>query len=218
MAAALVSEAFIDGEEEEQGEALPLPIGYRFVPGDHELILEYLMNKIMGFQLPTNIIKDIDFYDFDPHEFPTSDFKHGMKKNAAYYFTQTQQKYSKTDRIRRTSRYGYWKACGKERKINRGSGIVGFKKIFVFYWNNEVNWIKNKKSSWVMHEFRVNPSIAPTDQALDDSIKAKMQRCVICKIENKDWSREWPAESAANELKKLRKGQACNLKIDILNN
>ncbi|XVF06901.1 hypothetical protein REPUB_Repub06bG0091100 [Reevesia pubescens] len=169
MAAAFVSESFSGdeekGEEEGQaGELLPLPIRYRFAPHDHELILKYLMNKIMGFQLPANIIKDIDFYDLDPHEFPTSDFKHGMKKTEAYYFTQTQQRYSKTERTKRSSKTGYWKACGKEMEINGGGRIVEFKKIFVFYWKNQINGTE-KKSSWVMHEFRVNPSIVPTDQA-----------------------------------------------------
>ncbi|XWS58754.1 hypothetical protein CRYUN_Cryun08bG0061100 [Craigia yunnanensis] len=198
MAAAFVLESFSGDEEkrgeDEQGELLPLPIGYRFVPHDHELILEYLMNKIMGFQLPSNIIKDIDFYDLDPHEFPTKkanclrdlgDFKYGITKNEAYYFTQTQQRYSKTERTKRSSKSGCWKACGKEREINCGGRTVGFKTIFVFYWRNELNGI-GKKSSWVMHEFRVNPRNVPTDQALDDSIKAKIQRCVICRLQIKD--------------------------------
>ncbi|XVF56531.1 hypothetical protein PTKIN_Ptkin06aG0128600 [Pterospermum kingtungense] len=157
---------------------LPIPLGYRFIPYDHELILKYLMIKIMGLELPCDIIKDIDFYDLDPQDFPTSDFKNGVRKNEAYYFTQT--KSTKT-----CSKSGYWKACGKEREIKDGTVIVGFKTKFVFYLRNKVNGIE-KQSSWVMHELRVNPDIVPTDQAQDDNIKTKIQHCVICRIKNKD--------------------------------
>lgn len=50
-----------DGE----GGYLPfyVPPGHRFVPTDCELVEHYLLNKILGRQLPCNIIKYIDSLD-----------------------------------------------------------------------------------------------------------------------------------------------------------
>ncbi|XVE62258.1 hypothetical protein DITRI_Ditri06bG0103800 [Diplodiscus trichospermus] len=43
-----------------------LPAGYRFFPSDDEMILDFLLNKIMGYELPLDIISQIDLYTSDP--------------------------------------------------------------------------------------------------------------------------------------------------------
>lgn len=52
---------------------------------------------------------------------------------------------------------GYWKATGADREIKSRSNndTVGYRKALVFY---EGKAPKGKKTSWIMHEFRVlNP-------------------------------------------------------------
>lgn len=56
------------------GEELNLPTGYRFWPEENELISHYLTNKLLGRPLSANIIKDIDLYEYDPHQLPIGEF------------------------------------------------------------------------------------------------------------------------------------------------
>lgn len=44
------------------------PIGYRFCPHDHELLIHYLKNKIFNLSLPHNNIKDVHLYHHNPKE------------------------------------------------------------------------------------------------------------------------------------------------------
>ncbi|XWS65086.1 hypothetical protein CRYUN_Cryun05aG0060600 [Craigia yunnanensis] len=45
---------------------LGLAPGYRFSPSDDQLIMDYLMNKNMGYKLPADIINEVDLYAYDP--------------------------------------------------------------------------------------------------------------------------------------------------------
>uniref|UniRef100_A0A2C9WHA2 NAC domain-containing protein n=1 Tax=Manihot esculenta TaxID=3983 RepID=A0A2C9WHA2_MANES len=49
---------------------LKLACGYRFSPHDSELIVHYLLRKILGQQLPVNIIPEIDLYQYDADQLP----------------------------------------------------------------------------------------------------------------------------------------------------
>lgn len=60
------------GSNYQDDEEYNLPLGYRFSPRGNELITHYLIKKISGQQLPTNIIREIDLYAFDPHQLPIS--------------------------------------------------------------------------------------------------------------------------------------------------
>ena len=55
------------------GEKLGLT-GYKFRPSDDVLLMDYLMNKIMGYELPVDLIEEIDLYAYDAHELPMSNF------------------------------------------------------------------------------------------------------------------------------------------------
>lgn len=56
------------GKKEEE---LKLPTGYRFSPDDDELVLFYLVNKILGRTQPiTDVIKEIDLFEHDPDQLP----------------------------------------------------------------------------------------------------------------------------------------------------
>ena len=42
---------------------LEMPVGYRFVPTDEELVKYYLANKVLYKPLPVKIIREIDAHD-----------------------------------------------------------------------------------------------------------------------------------------------------------
>ncbi|XVE62255.1 hypothetical protein DITRI_Ditri06bG0103500 [Diplodiscus trichospermus] len=48
-----------------------LPASYRFFPSDDEMILDFFLNKIMGYEL-LDIISLIDLYCYDPPLLPKS--------------------------------------------------------------------------------------------------------------------------------------------------
>ncbi|KAK4841824.1 hypothetical protein QYF36_011043 [Acer negundo] len=154
-----------------------LPVGYRFDPPERDLILNYLINKILNRPLPSNAIKDIHFYDFDPDQLPISEFSSYCKSNLAYFFTQVVQG-------RRTTKSGgHWKASGSDEPVwSKDDKIVGFKKSFVFYTGEE-------KSNWIMHEYRDNPELILVDES-NKPLKSKIDSFVICKILYKDLSKK----------------------------
>ncbi|TXG56605.1 hypothetical protein EZV62_017918 [Acer yangbiense] len=149
-----------------------LPVGFRFRPPERDLILNYLINKILNRSLPSNAIKDIHFYDFDPDQLPISEFSVYCKENQAYFFTQVVQG------GRRTTKSGHWKASDFEEEpvLFKDGKTVGFKKKFVFYSGDQ-------KTYWTMREYRVNPDLIPSN-APNEMIDSY----VICKIKYKDTS------------------------------
>ncbi|XP_050374397.1 NAC domain-containing protein 41-like [Argentina anserina] len=167
-------------------EELNLPKGYRFSPDDDELVLFYLFNKILGRPIPlTDVIKELDLYEHDPDQIPRGDYRHGTKGNEAYYFTNVEQIYSSEGKgTKRTTKGGYWKVTTEREQVTYGDDkvVVGFKTSMLF---NKGHVPRRKLSSFVMHEYRVNPSIVPVG-VLNDSIRAKIERFVVCKIVNKD--------------------------------
>ncbi|KAL6190131.1 hypothetical protein ACLB2K_036530 [Fragaria x ananassa] len=165
-----------------------LPPGYRFSPVDDELVLFYLFNKILGRNIPlTDVVKEIDLYEHDPDQLPQGDYRHGTKRCEAYYFTNVEQVYSRQGKVtKRTTKGGYWKVTSEGKKVTYGDDeiVVGFKTSMLFN-KGHVPAPRGTISSFIMHEYRVNPSIVPVD-VLNGSIRAKIERFVVCKIVNKE--------------------------------
>ncbi|KAK4842251.1 hypothetical protein QYF36_018466 [Acer negundo] len=150
-----------------------LPVGFRFGPPERDLILNYLINKILNRPLPSNAIKDIHFFDFDPDQLPISKFSGYCKENQAYFFT-----HQVVQGGRRTTKSGHWKASDSEEEpvLFKDGKTVGFKKKFVFYSGDQ-------KTYWTMREYRVNQDLIPAN-APNEMIDSY----VICKIKYKDTS------------------------------
>ncbi|KAH7548574.1 hypothetical protein JRO89_XS14G0170100 [Xanthoceras sorbifolium] len=163
-------------EDHEEEEELVLPLGYRFSPRNHELVLHYLVKKILG------------------------EFKYG-KPNEAYFFSQIDQRHAKGGLIRRTTKSGYWKATGRETNIFYKKKLVGFKRIFIFHFGKAPT---GKKTPWIMHEFRVNPTLIPAaNNALDNAIRTKVESYVVCKIHYKELVEN--KKSSKPKTKKIQK-------------
>ncbi|KAH7842094.1 hypothetical protein Vadar_001431 [Vaccinium darrowii] len=154
------------------------PPGYRFCPTDQELVVEYLMKKVLGKPLPLNRIMDVNFYSYSPQEL--SEMYELKREEEWYFFTSRNKKYPKGNRPNRAAGNGYWKASGADINIlSCDSGhILGYKKPLVFCEGPAKSGIK---TDWKMQEYRLDkhdtPSTSrgtPGDMKLDD--------WVLCKI------------------------------------
>lgn len=128
------------------------PVGYRFVPEEYELIVDYLQKKEENRALPPNKISEVNVYRFNPEELAEK-FKEYGEDGRYYFFTPRDKKYRNGDRPNRAAGDGYWKATGSKSPVylKHDAALVGYKSTLVFYRGKPP---KGAKTDWIMHEFR----------------------------------------------------------------
>ncbi|KAK6940084.1 NAC domain [Dillenia turbinata] len=142
----------------------PWPPGFRFHPTDEELILYYLKRKICGRRLKLDIIAETDVYKWTPEELPgQSELKTGDRQ--WFFFSPRDRKYPNGARSNRATKYGYWKATGKDRKISCNSRAVGVKKTLVYYKGRAPH---GERTDWVMHEYTLDEDELKRCQNIQD--------------------------------------------------
>ncbi|XP_057251660.1 NAC transcription factor 47-like [Beta vulgaris subsp. vulgaris] len=149
-------------------------LGYRFNPLNQELILGYLLRKIKGLSLPTNLMHEVDIYLHTPEHLTVNYEPQGDK--IWYFFTPRVKRYKKGSRPNRSAEDGYWKATRVEKTIKTNDDQeIGFKKTLVYYRGNNAS--DGVKTNWIMHEFRINgPSLlGPSLKWKRDMYLASMQ-------------------------------------------
>ncbi|KAK1577213.1 hypothetical protein Q3G72_019841 [Acer saccharum] len=172
-------------------EELQLPPGYRFVPSDSELIVDYLMKKLMNRRLLPNIIIDTNIYKYNPWDLAGMHESQGS--NQWYFFTSRDRKYPKGIRPNRAAGDGYWKATGAEKKIyNDNHKVVGTKNSLVFCKGKPP---KGDKTPWLMHEYLVHSATQSKCNATSSSNNMRLNDWVLCKIYKK------PTKSNVNHYK-----------------
>ncbi|KAG0467450.1 hypothetical protein HPP92_019030 [Vanilla planifolia] len=131
-------------------EQLYLPPGFRFHPTDEEIILHYLLEKIVDRNFSCFAISEANFNYSEPWELPS---KAKMGENEWYFFCQKDRKYPTGMRTNRATEAGYWKATGKDKEILERQGVlIGMKKTLVFYQGRAP---RGQKTNWIMNEYRL---------------------------------------------------------------
>ncbi|KAL6645304.1 hypothetical protein ACP70R_016912 [Stipagrostis hirtigluma subsp. patula] len=149
-----------------------LPPGFRFHPSDQELVCYYLRAKVANQHSSPELIVssppptaattmvEVDLHACEPWELPEAA---KLSDDEWYFFSFRDRKYATGSRKNRATKIGYWKATGKDKVIHEpgmeeGTMVIGMRKTLVFYLGRAPN---GRKSSWVMHEFRLNMPGSP---------------------------------------------------------
>ncbi|XP_038719750.1 NAC domain-containing protein 86-like [Tripterygium wilfordii] len=142
-----------------------LPPGFRFHPTDEELVAYYLKRKINGHRIELEVIAEVDLYKCEPWDLPGKALL-PSKDLEWYFFSPRDRKYPNGSRTNRATQAGYWKATGKDRKVNSQMRAVGMKKTLVYYRGRAPH---GTRTGWVMHEYRLDERECETPSGLQDA-------------------------------------------------
>ncbi|KAJ0451035.1 putative transcription factor NAM family [Helianthus annuus] len=162
---------------------LELP-GFRFHPTEEELLEFYLKKMVLGKYTCFEVIGFLNIYLYDPWILPEMS-KIGERE--WYFFVPRNKKLGNGGRPNRTTKNGFWKATGSDRKIFSLSDTnkhLGLKKTLVFYQGRAPG---GQKTDWVMSEYRL-PDSCPLSKDI-----------VLCKIYRKATSIKVLEQRAAME-------------------
>ncbi|KAL2942825.1 NAC domain-containing protein 45 [Bienertia sinuspersici] len=164
-----------------------LPPGFRFHPTDEELVAYYLKRKINGRKIDLEVIAEVDLYKCEPWDLPIiwgvdcGIYIYILKMVLCdvagrsllpskdlewYFFSPRDRKYPNGSRTNRATKAGYWKATGKDRKVNSQLRAVGMKKTLVYYRGRAPH---GHRTDWVMHEYRLDERECEVVSGLQDA-------------------------------------------------
>ncbi|XP_042397459.1 NAC domain-containing protein 86-like [Zingiber officinale] len=151
---------------------MSLPPGFRFHPTDEELIVYYLKRKINGRRIELEIIPEVDLYKCEPWQLPEKSFL-PSKDLEWYFFSPRDRKYPNGSRTNRATQAGYWKATGKDRKVNSQRRAVGMKKTLVYYRGRAPH---GSRTDWIMHEYRLD------DMECENAAAGLQDAYALCRV------------------------------------
>ncbi|KAL0334119.1 UNVERIFIED_CONTAM: NAC domain-containing protein 45 [Sesamum angustifolium] len=184
-------DAFVREEEQYPSpsrSAMNLPIGYRFLPTDEELIVHYLKSVQSAAVLqqhshcqPVSIHSRKSMKQKLFVGSPTDVLGGDDEEKEWYLFSPRKRISSGGTRVDRTTPYGYWKASTGDKPINHNGEVVGYRNTLV-YCKCKSPAGTVKKTNWIMHEYRLKDLPKLVDAA--ENINRLSDEIVLCRIHN----------------------------------
>ncbi|KAH9648240.1 NAC transcription factor 32 [Citrus sinensis] len=174
----------------------------RFCPTDEELVTLYLKNLVLDQPLPTNNFIIDDVHVLGP-QYLSAIFQKQEEK-IMYFFTWPSYIGNCRSRV---AGNGYWKDTeGDDIKIGTKENPIGYKKTLIYYqfegnysgegarmppfyqFQGNYNHSKDaKKTSWIMHEYRINDQHnLPLACTQNEAYLIKNNKWLLCKIYNQE--------------------------------
>jgi hypothetical protein len=176
---------------------LSLPLGFRFVPTDGEIIVHYLTRKNFSIPLPSPAVSDFNVFKTHPQFLP------GDLKEKRYFFSLRKVSNGFRGRIIvNCSNFEFWKDVGKDKIIfmpGSSNHVIGKKKTFVLYESE-------RRTEWMMDQYSM---------LMCQSIPNSLQRCMV---EVGDWvvsriyekKMKWKNKGVKSEIKGKIRGSSVN--------
>lgn len=177
-----------------------LPRGFNFVPDDRELVLGYLLLKVLGEPLHgmESHMKDIP-YDEIYRSAPSQDIlnSYGVRSycgNKAWFFFTKKSEIGDTTfgRVRETAdKSGHWRVESSQEPIqDRDTSICAYKCKLQFQRHPRVGELKDIRTDWILEEYQIAESFLSPDIAKQNVYGlGKISRLIIEKSEHEDVSR-----------------------------
>ncbi|KAL6007534.1 hypothetical protein ACLOJK_033032 [Asimina triloba] len=149
-----------------------LPVGFRFLPTDAELIEYYLKGKNLGFHFPDTPIHDCYIYDFNPEDLIGM---YGMgEKQDMYFFSEREPVTACGLRPNRTAVGGHWRSNRSYEVRDNEDRIIGVRMSLKFF--------KGKKEStdWLMDEYKLPEG----DEAMTSTREKKRRKMTMAENQN----------------------------------
>ena len=123
-----------------------------FAPTDEELVCYYLARKIMGKELPPDVVKECDLYG----DAPWNIFDGSLDDGKCYVFTRVNRKNS---RVVRVAGDGTW--TGEQREVLKDvqGNVIAMKRYFTFHVKSPsgTQGESTRKDQWNMYEYSLSP-------------------------------------------------------------
>ncbi|OMO59295.1 No apical meristem (NAM) protein [Corchorus olitorius] len=136
---------------EDFGDHDQLPIGYRFVPTDEELVNHYFINKVFCNPLPASTFHEIHatkFYSMPPKSL----VEFASDERQWFFFIDDDEKNKGIRRV--GDGVGFWHSNGDDEKpiLDPNGFVLAFKLHFIYFSGTLSN---PKKTHWSMDEYRL---------------------------------------------------------------
>ncbi|KAF5800926.1 putative transcription factor NAM family [Helianthus annuus] len=160
-----------------------VPPGFRFHPTEEELLHYYLRKKVACETIDLDVIREVDLNKLEPWDIQDKCNIGSTPQNDWYFFSHKDKKYPTGTRTNRATAAGFWKATGRDKVIHSSLHRIGMRKTLVFYKGRAPH---GQKSDWIMHEYRLDDNIIPTQDStahssLCDSC-AHEEGWVVCRV------------------------------------
>ncbi|KAK7859734.1 protein ntm1-like 9 [Quercus suber] len=127
-----------------------IPVGFRFLPTDEELVSYYLKLKMQGDKdYEVRAISEVNICKHEPWDLPGLSV---IQSDDQEWFFFCAREINRS-RANRATKRGYWKSTGRDRKIKaKGTNtVIGTKKTLVFHEGRVPTGVR---TSWVIHEYQ----------------------------------------------------------------